>query len=311
MLLAQQFPPSACTANLHWTVCHLPQQARQQGAVGNDLEFFIERGVQHMKEEMRNRITQKPETLYANSLLLDSAMAALWQDQHGQLLTFDDLCPDYRARPLTGTAYDSGDPDTGTQMLHKGRAPRQAEQADFGRQLAAYGRTMQHAGLYKMQSAIREARVYMHTQLHRGGEELITSRKHARSRSRISYYTLLDITGPRGGSHLRVARVEYYLRVLPAQLQHQGQQQQQQPSAPLRLAVCTVFKPMGMRSSGQLHVVDPQQVEHDHLAISVDDIVTLLVSAHLGRNAAGKTQKHDAADHGLIMFMQYNNLSRM
>ena len=109
---------------------------------------------------------------------------------------------------------------------------------------------------------------------------------------------------------MRVARVEHYLRVVPATTQPRpaSQQQPHQADIPeLRLAVCTVFTAKPMR--GQLHVVQPEEVQHSHRAFSVDDIATLLVSAHPGR-AAG-TRQHDAADQGKILLMQYNNLSRM
>ena len=58
---------------------------------------------------------------------------------------------------------------------------------------------------------------------------------------------------------------------------------------------------------GPLHVIDPDDIEHHNRAYDVDSTATLLVSAHPGRSAAHA----DADDHGKIILMQYNNLSRM
>ena len=55
--------------------------------------------------------------------------------------------------------------------------------------------------------------------------------------------------------------------------------------------------------------MQPEEVQHSSQAFRVDDIATLLVSAHPGR-AAG-TRQQDAAVQGKILLMQYNNLSRM
>ena len=140
---------------------------------------------------------------------------------------------------------------------------------------------------------------------------MITSKQHSASRTRISYFVLLQLVGPLGGRQLRVARVEQYLQVKPAPVQPQPASQPplQLPAdvSVLRLAICTVFAAKPMR--GQLHVMQPEEVQYAGRAFSVDDIVTILVSVYPGR-AAG-TRQHDASDCGKILLMQYNNLSRM
>ena len=131
----------------------------------------------------------------------------------------------------------------------------------------------------------------MHSQVLKQRGELITSRMHHRSRSRVSFYVLLQLTL----NQQRVAEVLYYLRVQP-------------PAGPaMRLAVCKVFAARARR--GVLHVVDPNNVQHDARAFSVDNLVTVLASAHPGRNIS--KLHNDAADRGKIFFMQYGNLSKM
>ena len=87
----------------------------------------------------------------------------------------------------------------------------------------------------------------LHSQLLKQGNELVTSRLHRRSRSRVSYYVLLQLTD----SHQRVADVLYYVRVQPLF--------QCAQAAPLRLAVCKVFSTRARR--GELHVADPSNLQ--------------------------------------------------
>ena len=226
----QHLPPSACTANLHWSACHIFQQESRRGSVAKDNELCIERAVQDGKGEMRNRVSFRPEIMCANANLLSCALAALRHQQADSLRDFDGLCPGFRAKLLSGRSYDSEDPSTGTQLLHKGRAPHRPEQAVLLQQVRTYVHLRSEPlTAFQPSSSITHSQILVHTQLHKGGEELITSRMHARSRSRISYYVLLQLQGPRGGALSRIARVEHYLRVLPAQAH--------EDAAALRLAV--------------------------------------------------------------------------
>ena len=143
--------------------------------------------------------------------------------------------------------------------------------------------------------------VLKHAQVLKQGSELIASRMHHRSRSRVSFFVLLQLTP----THQRVAEVLYYLRVQPpaaAAIPAEGL-----GALALRLAVCKVFTARARQ--GSLHVVDPSSVQHEARAFSVDNLVTVLASAHPGRNNG--RLNNDAADRGKIFLMQSGNLSKM
>ena len=183
------------TPTLHRAVCHLHQQERARGAVSNDSEFWVERGIQSVKEELRYCLMQKPEGLYTNTLLLDNALARMPRDQDSHVQTFDQLCPGYRAKPLTGPIFDAGDAD-GMQLLHKGRISSGVELLRL-RQLAVGWLQRQPMAVEGLQSPQQRdsMQLYMHTQLHKQGEALIASLQHSRLRSRISYFVLLQLVG--------------------------------------------------------------------------------------------------------------------
>ena len=116
--------------------------------------------------------------------------------------------------------------------------------------------------------------VLIHSQVLKQGSELITSRQHHRSRSRVSFFVLLQLTS----SHQRVAEVLYYTRVQPRTAPVQASS----AICTLRLAVCNVFASKPRLAT--LHVVGPNAVQHAAKAFSIDNVVTVLASAHLGRN---------------------------
>ena len=265
-----------------------------------DTEFWIERAIQGMKEELRNRLMQRPEVLYANTLQLDNALARLARDPASNVQSFDQLCPEYRARPLVGPAYDPGSPITGTQLQHQGKRPHHLQRnARLQEVLNALQRLQGRPVGLQTEHEARSCQIFIHTQLRNQAEELITSRLHGRSRTRISYWVLLQLQGPRGGVQLHVARVERYLRVTAAPMRQQEQQ--------LRLAVCTVFRQKPMREG--MHVIRQPDVLFAERAYDVEDIVTLLVSAQPGQ--CRLTRQRDVRHQGEMLFMQYNKFSRL
>ncbi len=65
---------------------------------------------------MQGSLNRNPEKLVVISEML---RAALSQQLAGRAL-FDQLIPDFSAAPFEGPTYDSGDPETGAQLLHSG-----------------------------------------------------------------------------------------------------------------------------------------------------------------------------------------------
>ena len=156
--------------------------------------------IQSMKEELRYRLMHNSEVLYTNTLLLDNALARM-----PQLQTFDQNCPGYRAKPLTDPVYTAWDA-SGMQLLHKGRIRTGVELVRL-RQLVVdwlQRQSMAVEGLQNPQQR-NSMQLYVHTQLHKQGKELITSLQHSQLRSSISRFVLLQLVGPPRGIHKRVA----------------------------------------------------------------------------------------------------------
>ena len=99
------------------------------------------------------------------------------------------------------------------------------------------------AQAFQGEEAWRIQDVLLFSQVSKHGDELITSRSHGRSRSRISYYVLVQM-----GASEQLARVEYFLNVLAAPDSN---------VAPLRLAVCTLYQPRAR--SGELYVAHKER----------------------------------------------------
>jgi len=92
----QEMPLNMLTPNLHCACCRLYAQEEQRGAVAKDLELFIERDVQRVKENLKYRISARPEALFVNDKLADEALAA--RKSRG-IRQFDAICPEYRWAP--------------------------------------------------------------------------------------------------------------------------------------------------------------------------------------------------------------------
>lgn len=89
----QEMPLNMFTPNLHCACCRLHVQEEQRGAVAKDLELFIERDVQRVKENLKYRMSARPEALFVHDKLADEALAALKSQGIRQ---FDKICPNYR-----------------------------------------------------------------------------------------------------------------------------------------------------------------------------------------------------------------------
>ena len=89
----QEMPLNMLTPNLHCACCRLFPQKEQRGAVAKDLELFIERDVQLVKENLKYRIAARPEALFIHDKLADEAIAA---HKSRGIRQFDAICPNYR-----------------------------------------------------------------------------------------------------------------------------------------------------------------------------------------------------------------------
>lgn len=124
----QHLPKSLLTYNLHILVCRLSKQEEAKGCVAKDGELWVERGVQRIKRNVKYRSTSCPEKLYVHDLMRDDALSAMRHSNCTEpciqraVKSFDELVPKYRADIRGGPLYDeTGDEDTGTQLLGKGK----------------------------------------------------------------------------------------------------------------------------------------------------------------------------------------------
>ena len=114
-----------CTYNLHVLCCRLREQERARGHVSFSYEFWVERGIQLVKSDVKFRTTQCPELLFVSSYLGGLTLAQLKHVQPRTFLSFDELVPSYRMANRTldarsGTVYVDEEDDEGTQLLGGG-----------------------------------------------------------------------------------------------------------------------------------------------------------------------------------------------
>ena len=68
-------PEELLTHNLRILACRLARQEAARGHVGKDVELWIERGVQHLKRNVKYRSNQYPEKIFVQSMLTHDALA--------------------------------------------------------------------------------------------------------------------------------------------------------------------------------------------------------------------------------------------
>ena len=83
-----------CTTNLHLAACRLFEQEEAHGPVAKCTEFWVERGVQVVKADLKQRISRGPETLFMGDYCMEEAL----QDMATLpgMKTFRQWCPEYR-----------------------------------------------------------------------------------------------------------------------------------------------------------------------------------------------------------------------
>ena len=129
---------------------------------------------------------RNPEVTAVRGFLEDQALEKLAAT--GQMRSFDDLCPNFRSRPMEGPGYDQQFSLGGGSMVQLGKALRlSAQELEV---LPAYlaGRKESEG----LDPVLPEGTVcYRHTVANLRGEQLATSVAHKRSSSRVSSYVLV------------------------------------------------------------------------------------------------------------------------
>lgn len=152
MVALQHLPESLLTYNLHILVCRLSKQEEATGCVAQHSEVWVERGIQRITRDVKYRTTSCPEKLFVHGLLRDNALTAMRHSNFTEtcmekiVKSFDELVPKYRADIRSGPLYDeSGDADTGTQLIGKGRKLKGAALTDALQHLSKYLQRMQRS----------------------------------------------------------------------------------------------------------------------------------------------------------------------
>ncbi len=259
----------------------------------------------------------------------------------GQMRTFDDLCPNFRSRPMEGPRFDQ-QVGSGGFMVQMGQPLRlSAEELEV---LPAYLEGREESE--DLEPVLPEGTVcYRHAIASLCGEQLATSVAHKRSSSRVSSYVLVRLVGTAAGNavllellampqdrrrHMDVCaccrfegvpfigHVQYFLRLeLPAD------EAKGKAARTLRLAVCQYYTPQaagGPGATAQLYLIDLSKPCRSYLeAEDIDCIDCVLCHgkpkepAHGKRKRAG--QDHivhpDTADVGKVYLWRFYNLSRM
>ena len=109
----RHLPETQLTYNLHILVCRLYKQEDARGCVAACNELWVERGIQHVKSNVKYRTTSCPAKLYVHDLMVDEALTAMRHDDavpacvRTAVKSFDELIPKYKAdcgaRPLEMT----------------------------------------------------------------------------------------------------------------------------------------------------------------------------------------------------------------
>ena len=300
----QFLPPFMLSSNLHLAACHLRRQERQHGPLALCAEFWIERALQLAKTEAGRRLSRYIERFMVNNGLLSAKLSELAGTGLGA--SFDELVPAYRSLPQKGKRYDDGDNDTQVQALHRG-------QLLSGKGLIAESISAACDTLAAAQQAVKtfvkaqripppafaaagsidRATIYIHSQVSRGGRDVLTSRYHSAS-SRSSAHVAITYD-----TKQYVGQVQHYLRVVPAPVDDPSCQHGQ-----LRLAVLRLYAWRAPRGVVLLAEGDKWEdgVGRRLQTVDVMSIDAALITATEVGGIAGSRD--------LLRFVKYSNCSR-
>ena len=251
-----------CTLNLH-----LGRQARARGPIANDGEFWFERGIGSLKTPTKGRVSRAPEAAIVRQLLDGAAVAELGTKDG--MRTFDQLVPSFRAKELSGPAYDDGCPHTQSQLMHRGRKLAAADRAHAVQACRELIAADQPAGWTSEDVSVEHLQLFTAACTSgTGAPNVLHSLRHTRA-SRMSRYVTVARAALRTGREITcLAEVLYFLR-----LRHPAVD-----DLYLRLAVCKVFREQ-QRCEGMV-VGRLDAVQHERRAVLLDDLGPLLVTAH-------------------------------
>ena len=192
----QHLPHHMLTYNMHILVCRLSRQELARGCIGREGELWVERGIQRSKSNSKYRTTAEPEKLLLHDTQVASAL--LHMRQHDRVAaepglavkTFDELVPKYRHNMRSGPMYDTGDAETATQLLGKGKRMAGEIRNTAVQQLVRFLASMPQNGWVAGDIADASADISLDvfTQAHKAGQEILWAKNNARSRTRCAQF---------------------------------------------------------------------------------------------------------------------------
>ena len=188
--MLQHLPTAQLTYNLHILVCRLHKQEEARGCVATCGELWVERGIQHVKSNVKYRTTSCPEKLCVHDHLVDEALTAMRHDDavnacvHTAVQSFDEVIPRYRADIRGGPLYDKGDDVTGTQLIGKGKKLKQSALSDAMQHVRQYLQRVGQRDWADTTPGTAQVELCLFTLAHKRGDELMWSVAHKRSKSR-------------------------------------------------------------------------------------------------------------------------------
>ena len=293
------------SSNLHLAACHLRQQERQHGPLALCTEFWVERALQLQKTLAGRKLSRRPATFMANNELQSSRLSELAGTGLGA--TFDELVPAYRSLPLQGPRYDAGDPSTEVQALHRGKRLTGEGRRDKSKRAARSELAAAHQAVrsflstqsprppaFAMADSAERATIYVHSQMSRGGRDLLSSRYHSAS-SRCSAHVAITYCG----NNQFVGQVQHFLRVVPAPQDDPAGQH-----GPLRLAVLRLYAPR--RPRGAVLVAERGKWEGgDDGPLRTVDVLSIDAALITATEVGGAGRGRD-----LMRLVKYGNCSR-
>ncbi|DBA87963.1 TPA: hypothetical protein ACH3X1_004948 [Trebouxia sp. C0004] len=292
-LVEQHLPESLFTYSLHILVCRLYKQEEARGCIATCGKLGAERGIQHVKSNVKYRTTSCPEKLYVHDLLVDEALSTLQHDDatsacvRTAVKSFDELVPKYRANIRTGPLYDTRDDVTGTQLIGKGSKLKHGALTDAVQHVTQYLHRMGQRYWTEMMSGVSQQplEICSYTMAHKRGDELMWSVAHRRARTRVSFYPKLRFITRHGSETLYIAEVQPFLRAVNG------------AADVLRLAVCKLYPARyglpDMRSTEDIMTAKFQsQNAQTVLAVDVSELDTKLVTAKEGDKLYGIVYKN-------------------
>lgn len=118
--------PTGCTYNLHLLLCRLSTQEAEMGAVCLFAEFWVERMIQYLKENIKFRTPVNPEVVFVKLALLDHKLALMATEHDIKAYTNDGAswrsASRAAAKAVGGDdSYDVGDHINGDHIMMGGK----------------------------------------------------------------------------------------------------------------------------------------------------------------------------------------------